>query len=846
MSIGIWQTEAKVNGPLELKIGLHLETSAEGKIIEFYCHKNKSYLGSSRVTSRYSPENKTAPNAYKIISDISCGPESTHLRFDPLPADGVVAITKMRVHTRYWHTVDLRDAIDHIKPINSIESVELIDDQIVIVSVGSDPYVELTDQLQSFVATDRSDYLGFLAQYAFVAFILLKIVLPLLEIVMRNGHQVADFSHAAKRLFDQVVSKIVDFTHRFFAKPITLNGFLLVFAFSIYGFSSYIFTGHLIKNGDAGFFSTLLFIALQFCFVTSVYIALLGAMHQHTWYRVIVGFCLLAVSFAVWVDVSLFSLNGMHLSQGLAILTDGGVGRFFDNLRFTGLSFTELGLYVAALFTGILLSLSLVWFLEHRGKRFQLRFSIYQSMVVVLFAIATIYIAQSLSAPKLNAEQIFTYQDHHPIGLSFFDVKDYLVSFDAEAKPYQRNDVLPADAGLTTTSPISNVYLFVFESLREDMVNQQITPYLSTFRQNSWRFSKSVASGNATHYGWFSIINSKQPFEWERYKRLTDKQGSVPLQVFRQLGFTINIYSAKDLSYLQSDQIMFGQDLSLADYISPHPDMSPPDHDERITKDLIADINDRHKTGKNLNIVFLDSTHYPYRWKSGAFTEITPYQGTPAEGTDVSSAVRIMKNDRQLIVNRYKNAIKYMDYLFGKSVGAIRDNNLTDRSVIVAVGDHGQQFMENGYMLHGFTLFNEDIDVPIYFQTPGTVGFVDDKVASHVDIMPTLLDQLNVDLEGIRGIQGSSLINDSRHNYKLSSVAGEQNTPSSFVVSSPDWKLFFRTERSNPAYFKKIYVTKITDKNDKVIVPGAGLRADYVGFVNQYFPDFLQQTPIMH
>ncbi len=844
-AVGVWYTESKVNAPLDFKIGLTIETDAAGQLIQFYCHKHKVYTGKSRVQNKYSPENQSAPNTYNIVNDISCGPESTHLRFDPLPAEGVVAITQMRVHTRYWHQVNLVDAIQHIKPINSIKSVELIDDKIVITSIGNDPYIELSNQLQSYVNTEKKDYIMFLAKYSIMAFLLLKVLAWLLSALLRNGQQIVDISHSAKNHFDSLTARFFNFIHRFFSEPIRLSGLLVFAAFIIYLFSSYVFTGHLIKGDAEGYSFTFVFTTLQFFILLCAYTILLGVISSQAWYRVLVGFCLLLMTILVSVDVSLFSLNGMHISHGLGMLTDGGVSQFFNNLRFTGLSKSELSLYVFAIFAGITLSLALVWFFEYKIKRFQLNLSIYQSVVVVLLSLVLIYASQSLSTSKLNSNQIVTYEEHHPIGLSFFDIKDYLISFETQAKPYLRQDLLPEDTHLAAASAINNIYLFIFESLREDVVNSEITPYLENFRQDSWRFSKSVASGNATHYGWFSIINSKQPFIWERYKRLPDKHGSLPLQVFKEIGYNINIYSAKDLSYLQSDQIMFNQDLSLVDYISPHPDMSPPEHDERITNDLILDIKTKHQTSKNLNIILLDSTHYPYRWKAGEITEITPYQGTPAEGTDLSSAVRMIKKDKHMIFNRYKNAVKYMDYLFGKSLATIKQNNLTENSMIVAVGDHGQQFMEKGYMLHGFTLFNEDIDVPIYFQAPQMAGFQDDKVASHADIMPTILDYLNVDLQNIHGIHGSSLLRDTPHNYKLSSVAGEQNTPSSFVLSSPHWKLFFKTEKNNPADFKKLYVTKITDQNDQPHMPGSGLKADYLAFINQHFPDFLKQTPIL-
>jgi hypothetical protein len=603
----------------------------------------------------------------------------------------------------------------------------------------------------------------------------------------------------------------------------------------------------LVENGRARYAITLGFIVLQFLLLVSAYVILIRVLNWSRLLTVLTGFSLIFVTIFIAVDVSLFSLNGMHIKHGLGILIDGGINQFFNNLKFTGLSKPELSLYVIAIVFSIALSLLIVWVFEYRLKRYKINFSVYQSIFLLTAALFLIFGLQSFSAPYFNAKQVSLYEQNHPIGISFFDKKKYLASFEVQAKAYDGIDTLSQNAIKvpTTQTDIKNVYLFIFESLREDVVNDLVTPHLVDFRKNSWRFIKSVASGNATHYGWYSIINSRQPFYWERYKRFDHKKGSIPLQLFKNQGYQINVYSAKDLSYLQSDQIMFGNDLSLIDYLSPHPDMSPPEHDRRVVSKLLNDIKFKHQYGKNLNLIFLDSSHYPYRWNPYEIDEIKPYQGTPAEGTDLSAAVRMIKVDKAMIFNRYQNSIKYMDHLFGEMIAAIKTNGLSDQSMVVAVGDHGQQFMEHGYMLHGFTLFNQDIDIPLYFQAPNLEAKLDSRVISQVDIMPTILANLNIETDSIEGIDGISLLAENMENYKLSSVAGEQNTPSSFVLSSPDWKLFFQTEKNNPTNFKRLYVTQITDQNDLPHVPSEGLEQNYVDFINQHFPDFLKKTPIL-
>jgi arylsulfatase A-like enzyme len=66
---------------------------------------------------------------------------------------------------------------------------------------------------------------------------------------------------------------------------------------------------------------------------------------------------------------------------------------------------------------------------------------------------------------------------------------------------------------------------------------------------------------------------------------------------------------------------------------------------------------------------------------------------------------------------------------------------LLENAIIVITADHGEEFGEHGTMLHGFTLFNGVMRIPLIIVAPGypAGGVVDDNV-SLVDVAPTLLE----------------------------------------------------------------------------------------------------------
>lgn len=71
-----------------------------------------------------------------------------------------------------------------------------------------------------------------------------------------------------------------------------------------------------------------------------------------------------------------------------------------------------------------------------------------------------------------------------------------------------------------------------------------------------------------------------------------------------------------------------------------------------------------------------------------------------------------------------------------------------DDALVVITADHGEEFGEHGGALHGRTLYNESIHVPLIFVGAGIpVGRRIDESVSLIDIAPTVLDLLDLPAE---------------------------------------------------------------------------------------------------
>lgn len=113
--------------------------------------------------------------------------------------------------------------------------------------------------------------------------------------------------------------------------------------------------------------------------------------------------------------------------------------------------------------------------------------------------------------------------------------------------------------------------------------------------------------------------------------------------------------------------------------------------------------------------------------------------------------------DARFLLGVYDAKVKAADARLAQFLGTVKELGLMDKSIIVLVGDHGDEFMEHGYLDHGATLCDHQLHVPMIIRFPNGEGakVVDDNVRT-IDVFPTVFDALGV--EPPAGVNGQSLI----------------------------------------------------------------------------------------
>lgn len=99
----------------------------------------------------------------------------------------------------------------------------------------------------------------------------------------------------------------------------------------------------------------------------------------------------------------------------------------------------------------------------------------------------------------------------------------------------------------------------------------------------------------------------------------------------------------------------------------------------------------------------------------------------------------------------YDGGIRYADHLLERLFEELSSRDLLEGALVVITSDHGEEFGEHGGLLHRGLLYDELIRVPLIFRGPGIAAERSAALASTVDIVPSILGRLGLELGSAEG-----------------------------------------------------------------------------------------------
>jgi len=308
-----------------------------------------------------------------------------------------------------------------------------------------------------------------------------------------------------------------------------------------------------------------------------------------------------------------------------------------------------------------------------------------------------------------------------------------------------------------------NVILIVSDATRAGQLHcygypMDTTPHLDSLAADGILFEKAIAQGSHTVVATPSIIASIYPSQhgMTTYRDVLSDSVVTIAEVLEDARYeTMGISTNPHLTS------QTGFDQGFASYKA---DKSWLNTDAEKVVDEFLSWLDLYSGKRFFAFLFLIDPHSPYEPPTSYLKQFGGDESFVVKDWSLDSLSRYEGREREEIVARYDGELAYLDFHLGRLFSALKKKGLYDKTMIVYTSDHGEAFWEHGFVGHGQSLYEELVRIPLIIKLPGVISLPQLRVAGktaggpvcQIDIMPTILDFLNLDCP--RTALGKSLL----------------------------------------------------------------------------------------
>ncbi|PWB40626.1 MAG: sulfatase [Rhodocyclales bacterium] len=279
-----------------------------------------------------------------------------------------------------------------------------------------------------------------------------------------------------------------------------------------------------------------------------------------------------------------------------------------------------------------------------------------------------------------------------------------------------------------------NIVWLVAESLRFDMLDPKIMPRLWAFSNDALRLEKHFSGGNLTQMGVFSMFYGLYGSNW--FPMRAAQRAPVLMDVLQRQNYQFALHTSQRFTYPAFDKTIFAN-MRPEDMHALEGGATPWQRDAKNIDDLLGFIDRRDPSRPFMGYMFFESTHAPYDFPPEAAIA-RPY----LENFNYLTADFATQTPQ--IKNRYINAAHHVDGQIGRVIDHLKAKGLLDRTIVVVLGDHGEEFMERGRWGHSAEFNRFQTGTPAVIRVPGQAPRVVSGITSHLDIPATLMPLLGV------------------------------------------------------------------------------------------------------
>ncbi len=101
------------------------------------------------------------------------------------------------------------------------------------------------------------------------------------------------------------------------------------------------------------------------------------------------------------------------------------------------------------------------------------------------------------------------------------------------------------------------------------------------------------------------------------------------------------------------------------------------------------------------------------------------------------------EDELKILKGLYRGDVAAMDAVLGRILELLEGQGVLDRALLIVTSDHGEEFMEHGWLGHGTNIHPELTHVPLLLSYPdGAPAASVGSLVGHLDLVPTILDAL--------------------------------------------------------------------------------------------------------
>ena len=369
---------------------------------------------------------------------------------------------------------------------------------------------------------------------------------------------------------------------------------------------------------------------------------------------------------------------------------------------------------------------------------------------------------------------------------------------------------------------MTNVLFLVIDSLRYDAVfeDEFDTPNLDKLANEGVTFSRCFAQGVSTAPSMTAMLTGRYPLDYGGHWFLEEHQPTMAEQ-FQLNGYsTAAIHSNPNVSRLRNFHRGFD---TFEENILPYdPDgivNNAPDELLRYANKFARILRrtpylPAKKVNRNLS-EWIKSTEEPwFLW-----TQYMDVHGPYLPGDDfsywnkfraerlwrkaaVNAPEKITSEEHEELWRNYGKEVEYLDREIGNFLDRLSTRGDLKDTVVIVVGDHGDEFYEHGRYGHGNLPYDELIRVPLIFRFPDSVNVTqpieDDTLVRTIDILPTMLDLIDADLseeieDRMEGVSLLPILHGGEPSYDVvvteKEVRGEDHLR--FGFRTTEWKYLY-------------------------------------------------------